>query len=842
MGDVMRTTVIASAICFCLVGLCQADNVKAAIRKSTNIPAEELGSALQTLAKDYDFQVLYRTEIVSNLRTQGAIGEFTPDDALKKLLSGTGLTYKYLDEKTVTIVSRDSSQAADSPRPDQSQMPSDPGNEASSKKEAGKKTSQDFRVAQVDQGGNSQTSTVGSNTATTQEGPNKVGLEEIVVTAQKREERLIDVPISIVAIDSKELQERQITRLDDLTSVVPGLAIQSGGNSQRRIELRGVGNTYGTFSLIGLYLDEADVTSAGEAQLDLVTYDLQRVEVLRGPQGTLYGEGSAGGTIRFITKNPILDRVAIETDVAALFTPGAAPGQRINAMLNVPVIEGEMGLRIAGTFDHEGGWINQPAADQKNINGQNLSDVRIKGLWEPNQHFTVNAMTEIHRNQSGTNSGEDANGNYTQVFNLTTTPRVQDDFDIYNLTLTYDFDSVRFLSATSYVKQDKQVTNFGYILQLTPPGTPPFEVDQRPIDRTSSQRTQEFRLSSIGSGPWEWTVGGIYRRFQYALDETYYFDVPGPLPSTTYPYDNNTISNSWAAFGDTSYRVMDRLTVGAGLRYFRDRQQDVSGLGTTATTQTGEFHSLDPRAYAQFKFTDDVNVYASVAKGFRSGGFNALGQPSYGPESVLTYELGSKMSDADHRLSAELAVFYSDYTDYQVVGISALQPVNITRNAGDAWLKGIEWGLTWRPVSLWALSFNGDYTPTRFYKINATSSSYAVGDPIDLSPKYAFTVAAQRDFSLGGKLGDIRVDYDQRGPATYRNRSISGPTPWYFNQSDTIHMLNTNIGLHWTDNLRLGLFAQNLLNDRGFIDPLSIEHVAARSRPRTFGIEFGTTF
>src|SRR5258708_3718717 len=104
MGAVMRTTVIVSAICFCLVGLCQADNVKAAIRKSTNIPAEELGSALQTLAKDYDFQVLYRTEIVSNLRTQGAIGEFTPDDALKKLLSGTGLTYKYLDEKTVTIV------------------------------------------------------------------------------------------------------------------------------------------------------------------------------------------------------------------------------------------------------------------------------------------------------------------------------------------------------------------------------------------------------------------------------------------------------------------------------------------------------------------------------------------------------------------------------------------------------------------------------------------------------------------------------------------------------------------------------------------------------------------
>jgi iron complex outermembrane recepter protein len=819
-----RIRCCSSAFSF-LLALALASTAANASPKPFSIDSEEAPRALLEFGRQSALQILFATEKVKGIVTNAVHGNYEPIDALRLLLKGTPLV---VSEKADGVLVVQPQAKARNP------VNADPvsiNNDGSS-----------TRFTQPGSDLASNTGTPNRDSSSVSSGSDNSSLNEIIVTAQKRQQRLIDVPISIVALSADELQKRQITSIDDLTGAVPGLAIQSGSNSQRRIELRGVGNTYGTFSLIGLYLDEADVTSAGEAQLDLPTYDLERVEVLRGPQGTLYGEGSAGGTIRFITKNPILDRVAIETDVAALFTPGAAPGQRINAMLNVPVIEGEMGLRIAGTFDNEGGWINQPAADQRNINGQNLADVRIKGLWEPNQQLTVNAMTEIHRNQSGTNSGEDANGNYTQVFNLTTTPRVQDDFDIYNLTLTYDFDSVRFLSATSYVKQDKQVTNFGYILQLTPPGTPPFEVYQDPIDRTSSQRTQEFRLSSTSSGPWEWTVGGIYRRFQYALDEAYYYALPGPLPSTTYLSDNNTISKSWAAFGDTSYRVMDRLTVGAGLRYFEDDQEDVSGLGTTATTQTGVFHSLDPRAYAQFKFTDDVNVYASVAKGFRSGGFNALGQPSYGPESVLTYELGSKMSDADHRLSAELAVFYSDYTDYQVVGISASQPVNITSNAGDAWLKGIEWGLTWRSMSLWTLSFNGDYVPTRFYKINATSSSYAVGDPIDLSPKYAFTVAAQRDFSLGGKLGDIRVDYDQTGPATYRNRNIAGPTPWYFDQSDTIHMLNTNIGLHWTDTLRLGLFAQNMLNDRGYIDPFEIEHSAPRSRPRTFGIEFGATF
>ena len=226
--------------------------------------------------------------------------------------------------------------------PDNESSPSvSPSAGAVDRKEGKKSSSGDFRVAQVDQGKNTQSVTVG--TSSEPGAARREQLTEIVVTAQKREERLMDVPISVVALSAEQLEERNIIGLDDLAMAVPGLSINSQGSYNRRLFLRGVANDTGS-SLIGIYLDEADVTSWAYTQLDLRSYDLERVEVLRGPQGTLYGDGSAGGTIRFITKNPQLDHFSMNADVAALFTENGAPGQRIEAMVNVPLIDNVLGV------------------------------------------------------------------------------------------------------------------------------------------------------------------------------------------------------------------------------------------------------------------------------------------------------------------------------------------------------------------------------------------------------------------------------------------------------------------------------------------------------------------
>jgi iron complex outermembrane receptor protein len=708
--------------------------------KDFNVPAQSATTGIPEFARQAGIQILVSESLVRGKRISAVTGSHTIDEALEILLKGTGLTAMSKDGATYTVAAAQGPSTTRNP----------PAAFATSAKNL----------------------PVGDpSPAPPDNDKGVVRLEEVIVTAQKREQRLIDVPISIVALSADELVKRRITTIDDLSFAVPGLAIAST-SFQRRIEIRGISNAVGgSLPLIGMYLDEADVTTATASQLDVDTYDLERVEVLRGPQGTLYGEGSAGGTIHFITKNPQLDRFIFDSDIAASFTQDGSPSQRIQAVVNVPMIQHELGLRIAGTFDHQGGWIDQPAAGRKDWNGQNRTDVRIKGLWQPIAQFNVNAMAVIHRNETAPNIGEDANGNYTQAFNLTTTPTVQDDFGVYNLALSYDFSSFRLLSTTSFVRQNQVTRNLGWYFQAAAPPAPHDDILDNPEVVKSSVLTDELRLSSMGSGPWQWTLGGYFRRARFEqqfLGD--YFGLPVPLGSPLpgpFQFGSNVLSKSVAAFGDTSYKFGDRFTLGAGVRYFHDDQDFANLFGTGA--QAGTFHSVDPRAYAQFKASDQVNVYASASKGFRSGGFNSLNQPSYGPESVWTYEFGTKMSMLDGRLSADAAVFYSRYSDYQIQGIlpPPAQPVGITSNGGSARIKGVEWDLAWHPVEQWTLSFNGNYLTTRFYKINAIarpdgtpSAAFIVGDQLDFIPKYTINLSTQHDFVLRETSGFVRLDYN----------------------------------------------------------------------------------
>jgi outer membrane receptor protein involved in Fe transport len=243
----------------------------------------------------------------------------------------------------------------------------------------------------------------------------------------------------------------------------------------------------------------------------------------------------------------------------------------------------------------------------------------------------------------------------------------------------------------------------------------------------------------------------------------------------------------------------------------------------------------------EYKLTQDVNIYASGAKGFRSGGVNGFNQQTYTPEDIRTYELGEKMSLLGGNLSADAAVFWSDYKDYQIYGIPAppAPPFAVTSNAGKARIKGIELDLSWRPAEQWTLGLNGDYLDTKFTRINATNTAYAVGDNLDFIPKYMFTVSAERELTWRGKKGFARLDYNQQGRDTYRNRSFG---PQAYGESDVINMLNFNTGAQWNDQWSWKFFVRNLLNDRGYVDPQAFFGSAARSRPRTVGIDFTVKF
>lgn len=804
------------------------------------IDAQPLEAALREFATQANIQLIYKTTDVNpNIKSSGIVGAFLPDVALSRLLAHTNLGYKFINNRTVSILSairprasvgmKSAGAEAQFATSEPEDLPEDLPNVTDKK----------LMIADVsaEHGVRSET--------------RLKDLDEVVVSAQKREQNVLDVPLSIVVVGSDELQQREISSLEDLASAVPDLAYAKAGNSYV-FEIRGISNIVGPSPAVGMYIDEAAVTAVnGGAQVNPVTYDLERVEVLRGPQGTLYGEGSVGGTVRFITKSPNLNQFAVDSEVAALFTEGGDPSQRINAVVNVPLIDNQLGIRVAGTFEHDGGWINEPAADERHVNGQDLTNVRVKALWQPISDFSVSAMAILNRNDRGMDySDVGSPSTYTQIFNLSTTPRLRSDYELYSLTATYGFSSAaQIVNTVSFLSSSAPMwENGNQAFQLTPPGNPPYQYYIPYQNLTSRLLTDELRLTSVGSGRWQWTVGAFYRHLQGNNDYPFFYfglqSPPGtPLPASGGATAGNSLFKSWSAFGDASYQLSDRFTVGAGARYFQDTQ-DSDDL-VALTRQTGRFHSTDPRVYAQFKLTPGVNLYTSAAKGFRSGGSNGPSAPTFNPESVWTYELGSKMSVWESRVRLDTAVFWSNYNDYQIFGIDPTNGHSLTFNGGKARIKGIESSLTWQLLPKWSLGASGDYLDGKFIENNAEGSAYAVGDTIDLVPRYQFTLTGQHDFSWLGKPGLVRLDYSQQGPESYRNRYINGPggpSPWFHSESDIIRLLGFHASLHLNDDLRVGFFAQNLLNDQGFTSPYWYIGQGIRSRPRTFGIEFSTNF
>ncbi|MBW4053123.1 MAG: TonB-dependent receptor plug domain-containing protein, partial [Proteobacteria bacterium] len=318
--------------------------------------------------------------------------------ALDRLLQNTGLAYRWSGDHTVTIAPRsDFTAATDTGRPrgGNRTVPQDSSTHAGMT--AYDPGSSSAGGAFADGG-----SAGGNNGAAM--------LEEIVVTAQKRAQRLIDVPMSITALDGRALRQAGISTMLALSYAVPSLVVQQTGGGYQRYFIRGIGNGNSPISLVGVYVDDADITNNGNTQLDFQPTDLQRIEVLKGPQGTLYGDGSAGGTIRFITNDPDLKHYSATGDFETYATQYGSPSQELTAIVNAPLAKNVFGLRMVGTAADLGGWIDQPATGRTNINDQNLSDVRLKALWTPARAATVKALVDIHRNHgNGTDSGADAN-------------------------------------------------------------------------------------------------------------------------------------------------------------------------------------------------------------------------------------------------------------------------------------------------------------------------------------------------------------------------------------------------------------------------------------------------
>ncbi len=815
-----------------------------------DIETQALATALGEFARQSDRQILFSTEVVDAKRTDSLKGDLEPEAALRELLKGTGLTYRVTADNTILV---------DHPRAGKAAQPASSGFRLrlSSASEAPTPLPERerirVRVAQNAQAGNSSPSREGAE--------NKTELEEVIVTAQKRAERSIDVPMSVTAISGEKLAAAGTTNILDLSRTVPGLSVTETGPGRQVVAIRGISTVRGSSSLTGVYLDEMPLSGAQNGFVatyaDLRVIDLDRVEVLKGPQGTLFGEGAAGGVIRFITMDPDLQRTG--GDVSAQFSDTADGGfsQKVTGVVNVPLEQDVFGIRVAGVYEDASGWIDQPSIGRKDINDSVLKDVRLKALYAPNQKLEVKGLVELHRNEGGASNIVNQLSYDDSLFVQAIFPDGRtdyfDDYDLYNLTVTYDFGFAELLSSTSHNKASSRqsLTQF-----VDGEPVPYLEILLTEFLLDSSITSQELRLTSAGEGPFNWTVGTSYKDAELDWSYGHGFDTSflgGAVQSrSAYRGAATNELTDWAGFADASWQLTRRFSLGAGLRYFHGDQEQIATV-PSAFTVAAASSKVTWRAYGKFAARENMNVYFNIGSGFRAGGFNNPSEvprgasQTYGPENSLFYELGAKTVLWGGRVRFDTAVYAGKWNDMQI-DIATTSPVDggylqYTTNGQDAEIKGVEAELSWAATERLTLTFAGDVTDTEITWVDPANDAptFHVGDKLSQVPDYKFSTSAEYRFQWSPAVpGSVRVSFDRTGKSYDTARS---GFPLILEQVDVaqpVEFLSLRVGGDWSG-WRWALYGNNLTDER---KPLNAHLTGskAQARPRTVGVIVSKSF
>jgi iron complex outermembrane recepter protein len=793
-------------------------------------------AALTEFSRQTGLQVGYmpKNSAEENTVVSPLSGQYTADSALTEMLAPSGLQFERVNEKTLAVTSPPSAF-------ERLAYSGDAEKSGLWKKLRLAQAETPSGVAREDRSTSKSRSVDQEN-----DGP----LEEVVVTAQKRQERLVDVPLSISAVSGDDLDKRGINNATALSFTVPSLTVTELGGGRDLVAIRGISGVRGSSALVGVYLDEAPVSGnriGYMSNLDVRAFDFDRVEVLKGPQGTLFGEGSAGGVIRYITKDPDLDRLGGSLEASYLSTDDGGGSQHVTGVVNLPVVNDVLGVRIAGLYENNGGWIDNVGTGQSNINDSELKDVRAKALFSPNERLSVRALIDVHRDEGGgvsiVNLRPFDKSHFRQAYDINYPTGYRNDYELYSLTPTYDLGFATLLGSVSYYEVDNIQVNTQY--------APDSEFLCRDCTAIGSSTSYELRLTSNGSGPLKWLVGGSYKKSKGldAYPTGFGVNIPPDfnVANNFAGYEYEERSEALAGFADGSYEF-GRLEVGGGVRVFEDKRdnqqwfEEVQIVDISAT-----FSRTTYRAFIKYRLTEDVNIYANTATGFRSGTFRDPAVESLGltikvdPENSRFHEAGLKAKLLGGRANVELAIFKGEYSD-QIQDVATIETgtyLQYSVNAGVAELEGVEWLLRFLPTNNLRLSISGDYIDTKYTQVSSFAP-VAIGDPISYVPKYNFMVTADYDFLLAAGIpGYLNIGYSRKGEMqdTVRNQSV-GYVP--VDKTDPLDFLQASIGMQWRD-YEVTVFARNILDERGRLGP-GYTGYWSQARPRTIGLSLKKDF
>lgn len=722
--------------------------------------------------------------------------------------------------------------------------------------------------------------------------------DDIIVTATRRNERLRDVPLSITAFSQAKLAAEGIVGYEGLARETPGIVINKPTANFNNFTARGIAtNGYGAglSSTVAIYLDELPISTTGNSTvIDPNLYDVERVEFLRGPQGTLFGAGSLSGALRILTKSPDLAKFDGSALVDFGLTGSDSFRQRYNAMLNVPLIDETLGLRVVGFYRHEEGYVDNLDTGVRNANTLQDYGGRAILLFRPTDRLSVRLLGS-YENSDPEDSGLTNRAVSDRLGRLVRRSFRPDVFagklQNYNATIDYDFGGARLTSSSTYSHyfQDFVADISGAVGRLFP----------YLIEATGPQKTfvQETRLASNAGGRFDWVVGGFY--LDRTLDVTQIFRTTsaflasrgltgavGPENDLVQALVYRQKSHELAGFGEATFRFSDDFWATGGLRYGRTDSRisfspgnfnsnflgaAVTGVRNAALTLTPPLTASVPQPKVKgsrpsfkgslsWRASDDVTTYASVSTGYRAPVRNAnAGRVSAvnpndltipagaGSDKLINYEIGLKGRLFDGALTANLAAYWIDWSDIQVQANRVSDSIQFATNIGGARSRGLEFELVANPVRHLSFGANGSIGGTKITKLSASEAaiSGAVAGARLSAANFQGSMFANVGFDLSATTsGYFQATIQHVGsfPNNFPNiPGRPGVQAATFGFTDSYENINLNLALR-RGKLSATLYLENVLDDDSttYIHPEGfLDSRFGTLRPRTVGVRLG---
>ena len=722
-------------------------------------------------------------------------------------------------------------------------------------------------------------------------------MSEIVVTAQKKSERSLDVPVSVATVTGDSLVQQNLVQLRDFYNRVPGVSLSGGGTEQRAngVAIRGVTTGGGTAATVAFVLDDVPLTSgAASAQsplIDIDPSDLQRVEVLRGPQGTLYGASSLGGLVKYVTVGPDASQFSGRVEAGANNIAGGGQGYSLRGAVNVPIVEDKVALRVSAFTRRDPAYLDNINATAQ---GVDVNKNRVKGgraalLIKPTEAFSLDLSAIRQRAHffgspqvrvcpscgTGAFAGTPTFEPYFGDLTLNLAPTKRDvSFTLYQgrANLDLGFADLTSISAFDRVKSASdldQTNTFRFLLSA-------FSAAGGSVSLINADETekfsQEIRLASKSDGPLEWLVGGFYTHEKIAVDQVLVVHSVGGTSTTAYTSAAPAKFEEKSVFADATYHFTPKFDVQVGARYSSNDQD--SGSTTTVATPAQRFFgpsSSEPTSKSsddaftwlftpRYKISPDTMAYLRIATGYRPGGPNSSGVTgiplSFKSDSVVSYEAGLKGVLSGLNATYEAALFQIDWDDIQLLTTDVVSQFTYYTNGSTARSRGVELSGRWSPVRGFSIDGAMTYLDAKLTDAlrspSGASPIYgAKGDRLPGSAKLSASLSTEYDWSIGhgfsafagaslAYVGERYAEFANVLPTTTGNTAYGARV-----KLPSYTTVDLRAGVY-SDDWRLTAYLKNVGDKRGVVEATTRGGTSSPQaiflQPRTVGVSVSRSF